>query len=167
MLIRPVDDGRIDRRGFQRNRILAEKEQARQVVACKNAGDEPRVGLADFPKPGRLPVRLEAEWRVGLALGNFGDVMAKLFVGLTRVAAAPLGLDHGQDTAARIGQTIIRDAVPRFDVIAVDRNFAANLAAVMQPPAARSWGSIKVTRVLDSLRPICTFRDSLTLTPRG
>ena len=60
--------------------------------------------------------------------------VAELLVGLARVAGAALGLDDGKDLAARLVQTIVGDAVPGLGVVAIDRDFAADLGLVVQTP---------------------------------
>ena len=77
--------------------------------------------LAHFPEVDGLAVGHETERRIGLALGDFGDVVAKLLIRFTRVAAATLRLNHGQHVAAGIVEAVIGDAVPGFGVVAIDR----------------------------------------------
>jgi hypothetical protein len=58
-----------------------------------------------------MSVGHESEWRKGLPLGDFSDVVAQLLVGFARIAAAALGLNHGEDLAARLVEAVVGDAV--------------------------------------------------------
>src|SRR3990172_6661558 len=86
---------------------------------------------------GHTPERNE-----GLMPRDFGDVVAKLFLALAWAAAGALRLDDGQHRPGGIVEAIVRDAVPRLRVVAIDRNLRANLGAIAQIPARRTQSGI-------------------------
>lgn len=94
-----------------------------QIVGRKKTGNQTRISLADFPKPSLAAIGHETERRVILALGDFGDVVTKLFIGFARTAAGAFGFNHGEHVPRVIIKTVIGDAIPRFSVIAVHGNF--------------------------------------------
>lgn len=73
--------------------------------------NEARVGLADFPEPDFTAIRHESERRVTLALGDFGDVGAELFIRFARAAARAFGFDRGEDVAGMIIEAVVGDAM--------------------------------------------------------
>ena len=73
----------------------------------------------------------------GLLLGDLGDVVSELFVGLARVAGASLGFHDGEHVAACVVQAIVGDAIPRLRVIAIDWNLQPDLGAVVEFPVSR------------------------------
>ena len=79
-----------------------------------------------------MAVGHEPEGGKRLLLGDLGDVVPELFVGLARVAGASLGFHDGEYVAACIVQAIVRDAVPWLRVIAINWNLQPDLGAVVQ-----------------------------------
>lgn len=146
VLVRAVDDGAVDGSGFERLPVLAQKLQALQVGGREEPGGEARISKADLPKPGVMAIGHEPERRKGLLLGDLGDIMAELFVGIARVAGASLGFHNGEHVAAGVIQAIIGDAVPRLGVIAVNGNLNANLRTVVELPASRSQLRVDLLR---------------------
>src|ERR1019366_7079255 len=99
---------------------------------------EPRINKADLPEPDVMAVGHEPERGQGLLPGDLGDVVPKLFVGLTRVAGASLGFHDGEHVAACVVQTIVGDAIPWLRVVAINWNFQPDLGAVVEFPASSS-----------------------------
>ena len=94
------------------------------------------MSKADFPIPNIMAVSHEPEGSKGLLLGDFGDVIPELFVGLSRVAGASLGFDDGEHVTACVVQAIVRDAIPWLRVIAINWNLQSDLGAVIEFPAS-------------------------------
>ena len=83
-----------------------------------------------------MAVGHEPEGGEGLLLGDLGDVVPELFVGLARVAGASLGFHDGEHVAACVVQAIVGDAVPRLRVIAINWNLQSDLGAVVEFPVS-------------------------------
>jgi hypothetical protein len=83
-----------------------------------------------------MAVGHEPEWGKWLLLGNLGDGVPVLFVGLARVTRTSLGFYDGEDVAACVVQAIVGDAIPRLRVIAINWNFQSNLGAVVEFPVS-------------------------------
>jgi len=79
-----------------------------------------------------MAVGHEPEGGKWLLLGDLGDVVPELFVGLARVARASLGFHDGEHVAACVVQAIVGDAVPRLRVIAINWNLQSDLGAVVE-----------------------------------
>ena len=73
---------------------------------------------ADFPEEMMQAVGHEPERRRTAASGDFGDVVAELFVGLARVARGSLRFDDGENGAAGVVEAEVGEAVPGRRVIA-------------------------------------------------
>ncbi len=114
--------------------MLPEVEEALQVVAGEEAGDEARISLADFAEPNFAAVGYEAEGEVGLFLDDLGARAAKLFIGDARDATAFLGLGHSENGVVAVLVAVFGDAVPQLGAIAVDGNLGVDLRAVTQNP---------------------------------
>ena len=68
------------------------------------------------------------------ARSNLGDVVAQLPVGFAWIAAAPFGLDDGENLASRFVEAVVGDAVPRLGVVAVHGDLTTNLGLVVEAP---------------------------------
>ena len=136
VLVGAVDDGAVDGGRFERSSVLAEELQPLQVGGREEPGDEARIGKADLPEPDVMAVGHEPEGGKGLLLGDLGDVVPELFVGLARVAGASLGFHDGEHVAACVVQAIVGDAVPWLRVIAINWNLQSDLGAVVEFPVS-------------------------------
>ena len=79
-----------------------------------------------------MAVSHEPEGSKGLLLGDLGDVVPELFVGLARVARTSLRFYDGENVTACVVQAIVGDAVPRLRVIAINWNLQSDLGAVVE-----------------------------------
>ena len=136
VLVGAVDDGAVDGGRFERSSVLAEELQPLQVGGREEPGDEARISEADLPEPDVMAVGHEPEGSEGLLLGDLGDVVPELFVGLARVAGASLGFHDGEHVAACVVQAIVGDAVPWLRVIAINWNLQPDLGAVVEFPVS-------------------------------
>jgi len=93
-----------------------------------------------------MAVRHEPEGGKGLILGDLGDVVPELFVGLARVAGTSLGFDDSKHVAARVVQAIVGDTVPWLRVIAINWNLQSDLGAVVEFPVSSPQLRIDVQR---------------------
>src|ERR1039457_2027893 len=81
-------------------------------VSPGDCPDKATVSKADLPEPDVMAVGHEPKGSKGLLLGDLGDVVPELFVGLARVAGASLGFHDGEHLAACVLQAILVDAGP-------------------------------------------------------
>src|ERR1700722_10827615 len=94
------------------------------------------MSQADLPKPDVMAVGHKPKGSEGLFLGDLGDVVPELFVGLARMARASLSFHNGEHVAACIVQAIVGDAVPWLCVIAINWNLQSDLGAVAEFPVS-------------------------------
>jgi len=113
----------------------AERQQAIEIVRRKEACNWPWIRNSHFPEVAVAAIAHESEWRKRLALGNFSHVVPELFIAIARVAGTPFGFNHRDDISGCVVKAIIRDAVPRFMVIAIHRNFQSNSRPVVGVPS--------------------------------
>jgi hypothetical protein len=73
-----------------------------------------------------------------LFLGDLGNIVSELFVGIARVAGASLGFHDGEHVAACVVKAIVGDAIPWLRVIAINWNLEADLGAVVEIPVSGS-----------------------------
>src|ERR1035437_6910745 len=83
-----------------------------------------------------MAVGQEPKGSKGLPLGDLGDVVPQLFVGLACVAGTSLGFHDGEHVAACVVQAVIGDAVPWLRVIAINWNLQPDLGAVVEFPVS-------------------------------
>ena len=121
-------------RRFERSSVLAQELQPLQVGGREKPGDEARISRADLPKPDVMAVSHEPEGGKGPLLGDLGDVVPELFIGLARVAGASLDFHDGERVAACVVQAIVGDAVPWLRVIAIYWNLQSDVGAVVEFP---------------------------------
>src|ERR1019366_2601564 len=136
VLVGTVDDGAVDGGRLERSSVLAQELQPLQVGGREEPRDEARISKADLPEPDVMAVGHEPEGGKGLLLGDLGDVVPELFVGLARVGGASVGFYDGEHVSACIVQAIVGDAVPWLRVIAINRNLQSDLGAVVEFPVS-------------------------------
>ena len=122
VLVGAVDDGTVNKGRFERSPIQPQELQPLKVGGREKSGNKARISKADLPEPDVMAVSHEPKGSKGLLLGDLGDVVPELFVGLARVAGASLGFHDSEHVAACVVQAIVRDAVPRLRVIAINWN---------------------------------------------
>jgi len=132
VLVGALDDGAINGGRVERSSVQAQKLQPLQVGGREKPGHE----KADLPEPDVVAVGHEPEGGKRLLLGDLGDVVPQLLVGLAGVPGASLGFHDREHIAACVVQTIVGDAVPRLRVIAINWNLESNLGAVVEFPVS-------------------------------
>lgn len=141
-------------------RLFWRRNLSRSTSAvCEEPGEEARISKAYLPEADVMAIGHEPERGKGLLLGDLGDVVPELFVGLrARIAGASLGLNDGENVTACIVQAIVGDAVPWLRVIAINWNLKSDLRTVGKFPASgpQLWINLQDTVWASLARPdIC------------
>ncbi len=142
VLVGAVDDGLLMGVASSGSRFCRRNSRRSRSSGAKNPAT--RRGLARPTSQNQMVMAVghEPERGEGLLLGDFGDVVAKLFVGLARVAGASLGFDDGEHVAAGVVEAVVGDAVPGLGVVAIDGDFKSDLGAVVEGPGGSAQGGI-------------------------
>jgi len=69
-----------------------------------------------------------------LAPGDLRDVVPELLLGDPGIPATALGLNNRQHGAIGVVEAVVGDAIPRFGVVAIDRDLATQLRAITEFP---------------------------------
>ena len=68
-------------------------------------------------------------------LGDFDNIVFRLLLGETRIVCHPLRFDNGDHLSVGSIEAIVRDAVPRLGILAVDGDLKLDLRPVREVPA--------------------------------